>query len=536
MNHTTRTIPTLAAVAAALIASTAAAAQGPLTRPERTDYLETSSYEDVMSFLEQVVDGSTLRLTRFGYSMEGRPLPLVVVGRGLSGADPAAVKASGRTRVFIQGNIHGGEVEGKEAMQMLLRSLAAGEHGEWLDDLVLLVAPIYNADGNERVSVLNRSRQAGPLGGVGTRENAQGLDLNRDHMKVESPEARSLVGVFADYDPHLVVDLHTTNGTRHAYHITYSVPMNPATDPALVSWLREDWMPAITEDMREDTGWHSYYYGNAYEPQGGEPGWYTFDHRPRFNNNYVGLRNRLAILSEAYSYASFRDRIMATLAFVESILDYADAHAAEIRAATQRADATAVALRGRELPVRAEVEAGEMIEILMGEAEERVSRYSGRRYLERLDVVNPVRMREYGTFRATETETVPGAYLLPPALTPVADLLRFHGVRTSVLRSDREMAVERFAIDSTRVTPREFQGHREREVFGAWRAARETLPAGTVVVPTDQPLARLVFYLLEPRSDDGFLNWNALDRWLERSPETYPIVRVMGEWGGGEDR
>ncbi len=501
-------------------------AQQPETRAERTDWLETSRYQDVLDFIAAVEPSPVLHPATFGYSYEGRPLPLVVVGTDLADASPESVLATGRIRVLVMANIHAGEVEGKEAMQILLRKFAAGQHRSLLDSLVVLVAPIYNADGNEAVSVLNRFRQNGPLGGVGERANAQGLDLNRDHMKLESPEARSLVDLMKGYDPQVVVDLHTTNGTYHGYHLTYSPPLHPSTAPEIVSLLRGRWLPEVTRRIGTEYGWAFYYYGNAYAPGGGERGWYTFDYRPRFNNNYVGLRNRFAILSEAYSYASFQERVYATLAFVEEILTFAHDHTTELDAVVGRADA--VDLRGRRLALRARPEAGDEVEILMGAVEERLSPYSGRRYRARVDAVTPETMREYGTFAATETGVVPDAYYIPAELQAVVDLLTLHGVRTTRLPGEETARVERFVIDSTTVAPREFQGHNERQVFGRWEVTTATLPEGTVVVPLLQPLARLVFTLLEPRSDDGVVNWNLVDEALE-SGSVYPILRRPAE-------
>lgn len=504
------------------------AAQEPLTRAERSSWLETSRYEDVVSFIDSLETrdaGNVLHVTAFGYTVEGRRLPLVVVGKGLAGGDAAAVRAAGRVRVLVQANIHAGEVEGKEALQMLLRRLAAGRHGDWLDSLIVLVAPIYNADGNERISVFNRSRQSGPLGGVGQRENAQGLDLNRDHMKLESPEARSLVGLFEAYDPHLAVDLHTTNGTRHAYHLTYSPPLHPDTDSRIVELLRGELLPFATDRIRQE-GWLSFYYGNAYAPGGGERGWYTFDYRPRFNNNYVGLRNRFAVLSEAYSYAPFEDRVRATLSFVEAILEFTSRNRARIEAAVAEADGED--LRERRLPLRADVRRGPEVEILMGETENRLSRYSGREYSVRLDVRTPERMRDYGTFRPTLSERVPAAYYVPASAGGVADLLAFHGVRTERLEQGVRRRVERFAVDSTALAPREFQGHWERELWGHWVEGDVDLEAGTLIVPMDQPLARLAFHLLEPRSPDGAAAWNLLDDALDDDPASYPILRAAG--------
>src|SRR5207253_8192784 len=147
------------------------------TRAERTDYIETSRYEDVVAFLNAVAQASALvHTTTFGYSFEGRPLPLAVVGK-VSGATPAAVRASGKLRIYIQANIHAGEVEGKESALALVRDIALGRYNAWLDSMVLLVGPDYNADGNEKTSLMNRGVQNGPVGGMGTRANAQGLNI-----------------------------------------------------------------------------------------------------------------------------------------------------------------------------------------------------------------------------------------------------------------------------------------------------------------------------------------------------------------------
>lgn len=222
-----------------------------------------------------------------------------------------------------------------------------------------------------------------------------------------------------------------------------------------------------------------------YAPEGGEPGWYTFDHRPRFNNNYVGLRNRIALLSEAYSYASFEERVATTLVFVEGILDLAAAHGDRVRQVTGAADRAPLA--GGRLPLRARVRRGPEVEILMGAAEERLNPISGRRYLARLPVVELRRMRDYTAFEGFELERVPSAYYVPPGLKGVIDRLAIHGVRTERLPADRAVRVERFVLDSTRVAEREFQGHREREVFGAWAGWKRRSPAEPSSCPRISP-------------------------------------------------
>ena len=493
------------------------------TRAEATHFEETTRYDELMGFLTVLKDTSPrMYLTHFGYSSEGRALPLMVVG-DVRNASPKAVRSSGKLRVFIQANIHAGEVCGKEALLMLLRAMASGQHAAWTDSLVLLVAPIYNADGNERVSLYNRPRQNGPLGGMGQRPNAQGFDLNRDHTKLDTPEARSLVRLMDEYDPHVVVDLHTTNGTRHGYFLTYAPPLHPNTSGHLNKLLREAWLPLVTEVIKAKYGWDYYYYGNLPFRGNQEKGWYTFDHRPRFNNNYVGLRNRVAILSEAYAYASFEERILASLYFVEEILNYAHTNAGKILKAVLAAQTEPII--GRALALRARHESSrEPVEILLGEVEEVRNPYSGAVILQRKAVRRPETMYEYGTFTPTGTVIVPRAYYVPPALTDVVDRLTAHGVRFERLAADETRTVERFRIDSMQVDEQAFQQHHQRTLYGVYDRAEVTLPAGTLVVPVRQNLGRLAFTLLEPRSDDGFANWGLLDEAL-KDATYYPIYR-----------
>ena len=509
------------------------------TVPEKTDYRDTSKYADVMAFLDAIDKASDrVHLTTMGTTNEQRAIPLAVIGA--PGASPQAVAGTGKLRVYIQGNIHGGEVEGKESAQMLLRDLAAGRHDDWLQSMVFLIAPIYNADGNERFALNNRGPQYGPMGGQGQRPNAQGLDLNRDHMKLDSPEARAVAKLMTDYNPHVALDLHTTNGTRHAYHLTYSPPLHPGTDPGIVDLLRKQWFPFVTKAVRDKYGWEYSYYGNVGGGRGGgrrgagaapadaapaaaERRWETFDHRPRFNNNYIGLRNRFALLSEAFAYLTFQDRILATNRFIEESLTFARANADRIRKATEAADR--VRLVGERLPLRAEMQNTGTVEVLMGEVSEEKHPVDGHIMNLRKDVKTPETMLDYLTFKGLEPERVPSAYFVPASLTQALDRLKVHGVVMTPLKSATKVPVEEFRIDSSVAAATAFQNHNERTLTGAWVPAERELPAGTLKVELTQPLGRLAFYLIEPRADDGLVDWNLLDEAL-KDAKVYPIVRT----------
>ena len=71
---------------------------------------------------------------------------------------------------------------------MLARDIALADDRSLLKKVVLLIVPILNADGNEKINRSNRPEQNGPVNGVGVRTNADGYDLNRDFVKLETPE------------------------------------------------------------------------------------------------------------------------------------------------------------------------------------------------------------------------------------------------------------------------------------------------------------------------------------------------------------
>jgi hypothetical protein len=518
------------------------------TRAETSNYEETSTYADVMRIVKAVASASPLaRYQTYGKTEEGREMPLLILSEPAV-ESPEAARKLGRPIVFIQGNIHAGEVEGKEAALILARRLTQGDLRPILKQLVILIAPIYNADGNEKFDVQNRTAQYGPVAGVGTRENSKGLDLNRDHMKLDSVEARAFVGLMNRWDPHVGMDLHTTNGSYHGYHLTYAPTLNPNADARMISLAREVVLPAIQQAVLKKHKFRTYYYGNFARESGGQAGprvdpanpgdttWRTFDHRPRFNNNYLGLRNRLAILSEAYSYLDFRGRVRATEVFVEEALNTIVANASRITTLTAQLDnetktyatgkgpALGVDFRFAALPAP--------VDILIGDVEKKPNPRSGREMLAMTDMAVPVKMKDYGLFEPTRTVSMPRGWLIPrahvesSAYAAAIERLRLHGVQVQRVTDDTEVAVERFVIATYTRAPKPFQNRYEARLTGKHETAKLSAQQGALFIPANQPLARLAFYLLEPESDDGLTNWNFLDAYLAPG-KVYPIYKLM---------
>jgi len=519
------------------------------TRAELSNYEETSRYADVLAFLDQLDKSSPLvHVETFGRTFEGRNLPLAVIADPPV-ASPEEARRSGKATVLVFGNIHAGEVDGKEASLEIARRLAGGDLRPLLKKVIVLVAPIYNADSNDHISVTNRTDQNGPIRGVGVRGNAQGLDLNRDFMKIEAPETMALIRLFNEWDPLLTVDLHTTDGSFHGYHLTYSTPLNPSGDETLLDYHREKMMPALTRAMQRDHGFRTYFYGNfASEASlarqsifagGRDPGpnqpriWRTFSPQPRIAFNYVGLRNRLCILSESYSHLDFRRRIEATAAFVEQILRYSAAHSSEIRRLCRQADARMSGnRRERRIGVEYAPQAlDKPVPILVGKVvgiTNPISRAEMTAMVE--NAVTPVPMPDYGLFKATRSVPIATAYLVPrqEELRVIAEKLRAHGITVEELAKPVTTKVEAFTIGKVSRAAGRLQG-RDREsvqVSGGYEQKEMSFEPGTYVVRTSQPLGRLAAYLLEPESDDGLGTWNFLDSHIGPQ-KVLPIYKLM---------
>src|SRR5690606_13167561 len=295
-------------------------------------------------------------------------------------------------------------------------------------------------DGNERFGPDNRPGQDGPEE-MGIRANAQGLDLNRDWVKLEAPETRSFVRVLSEWDPAVIVDTHTTNGSLHRYTITYQGPKHPAGDAEVIEYVRDTMLPAITKDLDERTEYGTFFYGNFAD---GHARWTTYPGVPRYGAAYRGLRNRLSILSEAYAYAPFEDRVLGTLEFCRSVLQYSARRRGEIAKLIEKADERTVkAGPDDEIAVRIKAEPFEQKVPVRGFEESRDEegrRVAGAPKDYQVELVN--------NFVPTLSVSRPEAYLYPARLVQVTENLLRHGIEVQELREDLELTAEVYQIES----------------------------------------------------------------------------------------
>ena len=509
--------------------------------PEKSNFEKTSTYGDVMNFINAIKGKSPyIQISTLGKSPMGKEIPFVILSNP-SVSTPEQAKASGKPVVYIQGNIHAGEVEGKEAVMMMIRDIILGNKLSLLDNQIILFVPIYNSDGNDKMAKgLRPTQENSPLE-TGERENGQGLDLNRDGIKMEAPETAGLVqNVITAWDPQMSVDLHTTNGTWHAYSLTWAPSYLYAGEPGTYHYTNDVMLPAITQKIKDTYGMFFGPYGD-YNTREGWPvkNFYTYNHHPRYIVNQFGLRNRMAILSEAFAHERFYQRIYSTYTFVYEILDYCNKHGKEIMQINHDADLAAVK---NVLDNAGKVKKG--VRYKMVPTAQKLNGFRTYDYtpffradgsktlVKKGNIVTYDSVTYYGEFKDTVQSTLPRGYIIPAAQSVIADQLIKQGATVTKLEKDEKLGGEIFTVEKYDRSTRKFEGHNMASAEGKFEAATRIAKKGDYMVDLAQPLANLIFYMLEPQSDDGLLTWNFFDSYFDQNgistkPVEFPIFKYF---------
>lgn len=508
----------------------------PQTRFEQNNYQTTSTVADVAQFMK-ALQKYDAKLTP--YTPKNAPRT-TETGQALNAWRLAS---TGKTplRVYINAGIHAGEVEGKDAMQLILRELVQGKHPELRQALDIVTLPTYNADGADAQNPANRRHQPNPEAGVGPRENAFGIDLNRDMMKAAAANTRWMLAMYQDFQPSAVFDLHTTNGSYHGFHITYEPAWATGGDAPLQALNRS--MLTDVRTVMEKAGMPTYDYGNfRYNKEKQIDGWESAFSSPNLVSNYPTLQYALGVLVETYVYRSFQERIEDNRRYVLALLRWLAQHKEEVlreQAAARNRWAAQWQAQQARLPLRTEMSLAETY---------------------RFDVVDPIKNTDgqivgeksrqtielpaYVAFKAVDEISIPQGYLLDPAYAEkIVPILRAHGL-TVLPGSQRpkDQALMYFYETERSIAKDSFQGIFTAQIKGEWKAQvpekrvayawNEQSLDQAVYVPLNQPLGRLGFYLLDPRSADGLVYWGYFHAYFARGkgmwgePPRQPILAL----------
>jgi len=494
-----------------------------LTVAEKTDFRATSSYDETMTFLRKAEAAAPelIRVSNFGRSAQGRPLPLVIVSADGT-FTPQAAAATGKPVVLLQSCIHAGEVDGKDATLMILRDIALGRRPDLTKGVITLFVPIYNADGHERVSPYNRSNQNGPVEGMGYRATTAGINLNRDFLRLASPEARAMARLVTTWNPDLHVDNHVTNGSDHAWVLTWLVAEAPQLDAAVDAWI-DAHLPKVLAATAA-AGYPNGPYVNLGSRTDPTEGMLWDVAQPRYSSGYFPLRNRPSILIEMHAHKPFRDRVYANRAFMEELIGEVGRSGKELVRAVTVADAAEIS-RGR-----ADAEPSEVV-VRWGVAEEGDTlTWPAYEWTVEDSVAlggkqiryHPGEIREVGLeWRHAPVPELtmlrPRGYIVLAGWPQIEEVVAGHGLRAYQIEKVAELEVETLRLSDPEFAAFPYQGVMMVEDFEVSRQTeRRTIPAGSLWIPADQPNFEIAVQLFEPEAPDSLVRWGAVSSLFER--------------------
>ncbi|WP_027080573.1 M14 family metallopeptidase, partial [Luteimonas mephitis] len=479
-------------LASALLPMAAPAQEAPLTTvAERSGFVQTGRYDEVIALCAQFAQRypDAVRCIEFGTTPEGRPMKALVATR--SGAfTPEQARAKGFPVLLVQGGIHAGEPDGKDAGFLALREALEGEAAAGaLDRQVLLFVPVFNVDGHERFGRWNRPNQRGPEE-MGWRTTAQNLNLNRDYVKADAPEMQAMLALVNAWDPIVYVDLHVTDGAKFRQDVSYQIEPVHAGD----TQLRADGLAlrgAIVDAVAARGAHPLTFYPSFVEEDNPASGFVDGVAPPRFSHGYFQLRNRFGMLVETHSWKEYPVRVKITRDTIVALLEQTAAHGSDWLADARAADARAAKLGGTAVPLDWKATGKVRTVDFLGYAYTRTPSDISGALMTRYDEATPQLWK-----LPLRDEIVPGRSIVAPKagyLVPAAHAawvgakLAQHGIEFRRLDAALPAAeVEAFRAAEATFDARSVEGHQRLDVTGSWKPESRDVAAGALFVPIAQ--------------------------------------------------
>jgi len=502
---------------------------------EKSGFISTADYEQTMEYFQNLADNSEFaEFFSFGSSPQGRELKYLLVTKESKISVPPGKELLKPTILIING-IHSGEIEGKDASMILMREILITKEKEYLlDSINIIVVPIFNIDAHERKSKYNRINQNGPEE-MGWRTTAQNLNLNRDWMKADAPEMQAMLKLCSRYIPDFIVDTHTTNGADYQYTVTYSVEWSKNMYQQTADWLGKKFAPFL-ENRVEEKGFliYPYIYLKNWD-KGLDEGLIYWPSTPRFSSGYFALQNRPMLLVETHMLKPYKDRVYSTKAVLETTMEFVFKNSNELRELNREADkqTTQLYADGKYLPLAfSNTDKYELMTFKGYDYYWDSSAVSGEQRLVYTDNKKDFEIKYYDDVIVSDSIKVAKGYYIPPEYSFLVDRLKLHGVNPSFLLSEsRKVLVTRYKFKEVTFSETPYEGRQNVTLNYDTYEEEVIIPKGSYFYLTDQPAARILTHLLEPKSNDSFVRWGFMNQIFEQKEyyEDYVMEKLAEE-------
>lgn len=500
-----------------------------LTYYEKSNYTRTPRYKETINYCQKLANASSMiHYTTFGKSPQGRDLPLLIVDKN-GNFTPETVRETDNVVFFIQAGIHSGEIDGKDAGLMLIRDIVIKKKLQsLLDHVTLLFCPIFNVDGHERFSPYSRINQNGPEE-MGWRTTAQNLNLNRDFLKADAPEMQHWLTLYHSWLPEFFADCHVTDGADYQYVITYKIDQHGILDRDLVQWVENAYLKELKPAMKK-SGFPLMEYVYLREWQNLLSGMITWASPPRFSDGYTALNNRPGLLVETHMFKDYKTRVSATYEILKHTLSILNHEYQNLIPLVKKADAYngSKVFRENPFPITFKRSADStMIQFKSYKIEQTESDLSGGVWYRYLEDTMTYTLPFFNKMEPDITVMLPEAYLVPPQWEDVLHRIRLHGIRYNQLKEKHQLEVYRYRFSNPEWREQPYEGRHTLTCDMEEVAEKYTYPAGTAVISMNQPRAKVIAHILEPKAPDSFVHWGFFDTIFEK--KEYAEAYVMEE-------
>lgn len=502
---------------------------------ESSNYKQSPNYNSSINYLKRLEKISEYaKLIPFGTSPQGRTLYTFIISKDkIFNYD--SLKNSIKAKTLIMCGIHSGEIEGKDASLLLARDIIVNKKfNDLLDNEILIIIPIFNVDGHERISQYNRINQNGPEE-MGWRTTAQNLNLNRDFMKADAPEMKAFLKLWNDINPDFFIDLHTTDGLDMQYELTYSIE-TISVSPMLRNWITKIFEPSFESLMKEDGYPLFKYFG--FKGRKLTDGVVEWNSSPRFSHGYSSMRGVPGVLIETHSLKPFKNRVHTTYSALVSMMKIVSQNQSQLKNQKLESDKWFLEnfVSGNKwLQINHElINKSYKTDFLGYESYLEKSEITGDSIIRYTKNPKTFSLDYYTEYKTSDSLKLPKYYIIPVQFHYLKDILVLHGITFSENKTAKRAFGEFYKLSDVKLSARSFEG-RQIPSYNVNEFAKEVaINPGDLIIPTNQKGFIPLVYLLEPKSPDSFVKWGFLNSIFEQKEyfEDYsmePIAKEMLE-------
>jgi len=493
---------------------------------EKSGFKKTHTYDQTIAYCKQLAENSEIiEYQTFGKSSRGYDLPLLILDPTKT-FDINKIKNQGKAIILIQAAIHPGEPDGIDAGLILFRDIAIYQkYPDLIENTVILFIPSLNADGHNRMSPYNRINQNGPEE-MGWRTNALYQNLNRDYLKIDSPELQAWVKLFNTWLPDFFIDCHTTDGADYQYSITYITEDNGNMNEAQSLWQSKKLIPYLEVEMEKDGHLIFPYvsFRRWHDPRSGLKNYVT---RPALSHGYTAIQNRAGFLIETHMLKDYKTRVEGTYHAVKHIIKFINDDAKNLVLLNKEADEDIANSSFREQPFPISYAAtndSTMIEFKGVEYTVDSSDLTGGPWFKYNGEKKTFLLPFFNVHEPNAVAELPEAYIIYPEWKDVIEKVKIHGIEVKELTEEKTIPVKSYKFDQVQFSQAPFEGRQLITDFELIDIEEErTYPKGSYIIDMNQRTAKVIAHIFEPKSPDSYINWGYFNAIFEQKEysETY---------------